>query len=73
MDIFNRYLNSALLRLQRLYSFSRCLMPFEEGVYWTEEGGQFIYTTGDFMIVVPEKLQFENVDKRLIHNKTECE
>jgi hypothetical protein len=44
-------------------------MPFEEGVYRTEEGGQFINTTGGFMIVVPEELQFENVDKRLIHNK----
>ena len=47
-------------------------MHFEEGVYRAEEGGQFIYTTGGFMIVVPEKLQLENVDKRLIHNKTEC-
>lgn len=36
-------------------------MPFEEGVYRTEEGGQFINTTGGFMIIVPEKLQFENV------------
>jgi hypothetical protein len=47
-------------------------MPFEEGVYRTEEGGQFINTAGGFMIVMPEKLQFENVDKRLVHNKTEC-
>ena len=47
-------------------------MHFEEGVYRAEEGGQFIYTTGGFMIVVPEEPQFENVDKRLVHNKTEC-
>ena len=47
-------------------------MPFEKGVYRTEEGGQFINTTGGFMIVVPERPQFENVDKRLIHDKTEC-
>jgi hypothetical protein len=31
-------------------------MPFEEGVYWTEESSQFINTIGGFMIVVPEKL-----------------
>ena len=48
-------------------------MPFEEGVYRAEEGGQFIYTTGGFMIVVPEKFQLEDVDKRLVHNKAECE
>jgi hypothetical protein len=48
-------------------------MPFEKGVYWTEECGQFINTTGCFMIIVPEKLQLENVDKRLVHDKTEYE
>lgn len=36
-------------------------MPFEKGVYRAEESGQFINTTGGFMIVVPEELQFENV------------
>jgi hypothetical protein len=48
-------------------------MPFEEGVYRAKEGGQFINTTGGFMIVMPEKLQLENVDKGLVHDKTECE
>ena len=36
MIFFNWYLNCALLRLQRFYSFSRCLMPFGEGMYFTE-------------------------------------
>jgi hypothetical protein len=48
-------------------------MPFEKGVYRAEESSQFINTIGGFMIVVPEKLQPENFDKRLIHDKTECE
>jgi hypothetical protein len=46
-------------------------MPFEEGVYRIEEGGQFINTAGGFMIVAPKEPQLENVDKGLIHNKTE--